>query len=82
MFPKNEFVLISMFVVLIGLLTGCPKEAAAPSDGTITVKVTSADAQNGAFFYYAVGDAGADLSNPDNWIGVAPTSPTIASGTV
>ena len=81
MFPKFSIVLI-ISAVAVGLLVGCPKEAAPPSDGTITVRVTAADTHNSAFFYYAVGNAGADLSNPDNWIGVAPTSPTIASGTV
>jgi hypothetical protein len=53
-----------------------------PEDGTITVRVTGADAHNGAYFYYAVGASGDDLSDPADWLGVAPTDPTIAGGTV
>jgi hypothetical protein len=85
MFFKSKWAyaaLLAVSVALLGLLTSCPKEAAAASDGTITVRVTGADAYNGKYFYYAVGTAGSDLGNPANWIGVAPTSPTIAGGTV
>jgi hypothetical protein len=52
------------------------------TDGTITVRVTGADAHNGSGFYYAVGAEGDDLSVPANWLGIAPTNPTIADGTV
>jgi hypothetical protein len=69
---------------LLGLLAGCPQEPSpSPEDGTLTVRVTGAAAQNGKAFHYAVGATGADLSNPANWIGNDPGSPpTIAGGTV
>jgi len=57
-------------------------EEVSLEDGTITVRVTGAYDHNDAYFYYAVGATGADLSDPSNWLGVAPTDPIIVGGTV
>ena len=57
-------------------------EEVSLEDGTITVRVTGAYDHNNAYFYYAVGTTEADLSDPSNWLGVAPTDPIIVSGTV
>lgn len=76
--------MVALSIGLLALLSGCPDNGvgATAEDGTITVRVTGADAHNGKYFYYAVGAAGDDLSDPANWLGVAPTSPTITGGTV
>jgi len=57
-------------------------EATTPTDGMLTVRLTGADDYDDAFFYYAVVAEGYDLTNPDYWLGVAPTNPTISGGTV
>lgn len=75
---------VALSIGLLALLSGCPDNGvgATEEDGTITVRLTGADAHNGEHFYYAVGAAGDDLSDPANWLGVAPTAPTITGGTV
>ncbi|UCF96950.1 MAG: hypothetical protein JSV89_17500 [Spirochaetaceae bacterium] len=88
MISKLKWVYVTTVVALsmglIALLTGCPDNgvSATAEDGTNTIRVTGADAHNGAYFYYAVGAAGDDLSDPANWLGAAPTNPTITGGTV
>jgi hypothetical protein len=88
MISKSKWVyvtiLIAILMGLLALLSGCPDNgvSATAEHGTIAVRVTGADAHNGAYFYYAVGAAGDDLSDPANWLGVAPTNPTITGGTV
>jgi hypothetical protein len=57
-------------------------DATTSTDGTLTVRVTGADAHTGKYFYYAVGATGDDLSDPANWLGVAPTNFTITGGEV
>jgi len=68
------------------LLSGCPEEVVAPGapspkeDGTITVRLTGADAHNGKGLFCAVGATGDDLNDPANWLGVSPTDPIIPGG--
>jgi len=75
---------VALSIGLLALLSGCPdnRVGATAEDGTITVQVTDADAHNGQYFYYAVGAAGDDRSDPANWLGGTPTNPTITGGTV
>ena len=78
--------MVALSFGLLGLLSGCSEEVVAPGapspkeDGTITVRLTGADAHNGKGLFCAVGATGDDLNDPANWLGVSPTDPIIAGG--
>ena len=67
--------MVALSFGLLGLLSGCPEEVVAPGapspkeDGTITVRLTGADAHNGKGLFCAVGATGDDLNDPANWLG-------------
>jgi hypothetical protein len=64
---------------LLVLLTGCPTEGATGEDGTVSLRVTGADAHDGVALYTAIGAKGADLNNQANWLGDG-NGPTITGG--
>ena len=74
MISKSKWVyritVITLSIGLLGLLTGCPEEAAPPSleDGTITVRVTGAGDHDGKQTFFAVVAAGDDLLDSNNHI--------------
>ncbi len=72
--------LVALSIGMLGLLTGCPDEAASLEDGTITIRLIDAEDHNGKEFYCAVVVAGDETLDIDNALGLVE-GPAIAGGT-